>query len=124
MAKRKRSRMHTRAERKQNREQLIKEWNNIPQTMHDRRRVLSYDATGRTWDSEVGAAEAWLGLREEMEQNYLGKDERKENLEMMRALERRFQVLTGDALTKETAEDYIEGEQERAFEDTYDYEDY
>jgi hypothetical protein len=71
----------------------------------DRATILSVSAG--SYDSPTLLAESWLGAQSD----YVDYGEITE-LPFMRACERRFQALTGDALTVETAEDYIAAEEE------------
>lgn len=99
MAKRKRQRMFSREQRQANRAQLLAD--PPTQAQLDQRELLAWDPSGRLLRSEIAQAECWLGLHEE-------PDKEPDEYELMRILERRFLALTGDALTVETAEVYME----------------
>jgi AraC-like DNA-binding protein len=110
MSRRKRQRMFSREQRKANRAALLA--NPPSQEIRDRRLLEAEFGRdcGGAWSFPHRTAELWLNARDEHveHQSYGDRDLMRQAAATMRALERRFQALTGDTLTVEVAENYLE----------------
>ena len=107
--RRKRQRMHSREVRRENAAKLAA----LPpptQEQLDRALIVGMDSTGRTYDSPVLIAQAWLGERDELEdaRTYGDAEGVQQSRALIAALERRFEALAGAVLTEDDAEALIE----------------
>ncbi len=111
MSRRKSQRMFTREQRRANSATIA---TSVPLSRDEmaRRTIALY--CGRNapqLTSHRAMAEAWLGLRDEV-------DREAEETELMRALEHNFLRVTGDVLTVETADAYLEDPRDYQDEET------